>query len=652
MKRLTTLALLAGMLSAPALHSEEPGSGAAAPLSFPQLNDAADSEPGDEPPAASPEEGASPAAPAPATAGDAAATAPVPVMPDLPPPVSGTAAPEVIPVAPVWGGDLNLAQMGMPDGIILSGGQRQGGVSFTLPADQVVIHSQLSLAVRVSPEMASRNATLQLMLNGQPLGTLPLGADGEDVSHYQLDIPPALMVSSNNLSVKINDGDTLQCQRDIHDTSRVTVLPTSHFSWESQQLNISDDLSHFPRPFFDSMQMTPADIAVAYGAKPSADVFSAAALISSWLGIQADYRGIAFSALRDRLPERHGIVIGHPGEQVGGMMLPETDKPLLRIIANPANPAYKLLLIVGKNDTALRMAAWRLTRGNFAPQTATLDDEPQTIPVGKAYDAPRWITTDRPVKLSELLRKDQSPTVSGVWHEPLRIAFRAAPDLYLWDGETIPLQVGYRFPSESWINEDKSLLSVTLNGTFLNNLPMNKQGPLEKVWRYLGGDARQERFTIPLAPYLIYGDNQLSMYFNVVPKDDVPCSVLLNNNIKSRITDDSWIDLSKTRHFSLLPNLSYFVGASFPFSRLADYSQTTLLLPADPSETQVATLLNLAARSGNATGTALANNRVVLGMPTGGGICSRCVNVTCWRSPLSISRPLTRACWPTHPIAR
>ena len=43
MKRLTTLALLAGMLSAPALHSEEPGSGSAAPLSFPQLNDAADS---------------------------------------------------------------------------------------------------------------------------------------------------------------------------------------------------------------------------------------------------------------------------------------------------------------------------------------------------------------------------------------------------------------------------------------------------------------------------------------------------------------------------------------------------------------------------------------------------------------------------------
>ncbi|WP_436797485.1 cellulose biosynthesis cyclic di-GMP-binding regulatory protein BcsB, partial [Escherichia coli] len=49
-----------------------------------------------------------------------------------------------------------------------------------------------------------------------------------------------------------------------------------------------------------SMQMTPADIAVAYPEKSGADIFSAAALLSSWLGIQADYRGIAFSALRDR----------------------------------------------------------------------------------------------------------------------------------------------------------------------------------------------------------------------------------------------------------------------------------------------------------------------------------------------------------------
>ncbi|BDA58008.1 cellulose biosynthesis cyclic di-GMP-binding regulatory protein BcsB [Raoultella ornithinolytica] len=603
MKRLTTFALLAGILSAPALHGEETPADRSAQLNFPLPDAATDS---------APDEGAAPA-PTAAEPESTEAPASLPAMP----PVSNP-APDVVPLTPIVGGSLNLAQMGMPDGIMLSGGQLQGGASFTLPSDQVVTHAELMLDVRVSPEMAARNATLQLMLNGQPLGTVPLGTDGADISHFQLDIPAALMVSSNNLSFKVNDGDAMQCQLNTRDTSGITVLPASRFSWESQPLNISNDLSYFPRPFFDSMQMTPADIAIAYPQKSGADIFSTAALVSSWLGIQADYRGIAFNALRDRLPERHGIIIGHPGDQVGGLTLPQTDKPLLQVVDNPGNPTYKLLLIVGQNDAALRAAAWRLTRGDIAPQTASMTVDPQAIPLGKPYDAPRWIPTDRPVKISELLRKDQSPTVSGVWHEPLRVAFRAAPDLYLWDGETIPLQISYRFPSESWINEDKSLLSVTLNNTFLHNLPMNKQGPLEKLWRHLGGDARQERFTIPLAPYLIYGDNQLSLYFNVVPKDSAPCSVLLNNNIKSRITDDSWIDLSNTRHFSLLPNLSYFVGASFPFSRLADYSQTVLLLPEQPSETQVATLLNLAARSGNATGTALTNNRVVLGIPEGG----------------------------------
>lgn len=108
------------------------------------------------------------------------------------------------------------------------------------------------------------------------------------------------------------------------------------------------------------------------------------------------------------------------------------------------------------------------------------------------------------------------------------------------------------------------------------------------------------------------------MYFDVVPKGDTLYSVLLNNSIKNRIIDDSWIDLNKTRHFLLLSNLSYSVGVSFPFSRLADYSQTTLMPPANLSRTQMATLLNLATRSGNTTGTALANNHVVLGMSTGG----------------------------------
>jgi len=545
-------------------------------------------------------------------------TTPADLLPlDLPPPVASP-APAPTPFIPTVAGDITLAQMGQPQGIVLSGGQLQGGVAFTLPVSQVITNAQLALNLKVSPAMATRNATMQLMLNGQPLGTVPLGAADSDVSRFQLDVPAALLVSSNTISFKINDGDAMMCQRDLTDKYRVTILPDSKFSLEGQQLDIGSDLSHFPRPFFDSMQMTPATIAFAFPAKLTADTISAAALISSWMGIQADYRGVSFAALSDRLPEKNGILVGHPGERIGGLTLPQNGGPTLSIIDNPANPTYKLLLVVGNDDSALRAAAWRLTRGNFALQTPSVTVDGESIPVSKPYDAPRWIPTDRPVKLSELIRKDQSMTVNGIWHDALRVAFRAAPDLFLWDGETIPLRIGYRFPSESWIDEDRSWLSMTMNDTFLHNLPVNKQGALETLWHKMGGDARQEQFDMPLEPYMIYGDNQLSLYFNIVPKESAPCSVLLNNNIKSRVDDDSWIDLSHTRHFALLPNLSYFVGAAFPFTRLADYSQTVLLLPEKPTETQIGTLLDMAARSGNATGTALSHNRVVLGIPTAG----------------------------------
>ena len=237
------------------------------------------------------------------------------------------------------------------------------------------------------------------------------------------------------------------------------------------------------------------------------------------------------------------------------------------------------------------------------------------IPSNEPYDAPRWISTERPVYLRELVDNVQNMAISGVWHEALNITFRAAPDLFLWDGDTIPLNISYRFPTESWIDEDNSFLNVTFNNQYLKDLPVNKEGFLERIWYKLGGDTRKELAHIPIERHMIYGDNQLSLFFDITNMPKTPCAALLTTNIKSRIGEDSQIDLSKTSHFSLLPNLSFFVGASFPFTKLADFSDTVILLPKQPDDRQIQTLLNLVARSGKATGTVAANNTVYLGIP-------------------------------------
>jgi Bacterial cellulose synthase subunit. len=125
---------------------------------------------------------------------------------------------------------ISVAQMGQPRGITLTGGQLQSGILFTLPGDEVITNARLNLSLRVSAALAARNTSLQLMLNGQPLGTLPLGASDSDVSDYQLDIPAAMVVSSNNLSFKINDADKLLCEKESAQQYQVTILPKTTLS--------------------------------------------------------------------------------------------------------------------------------------------------------------------------------------------------------------------------------------------------------------------------------------------------------------------------------------------------------------------------------------------------------------------------------------
>ena len=518
---------------------------------------------------------------------------------------------------------ISVAQMGQQQGITLTGGQLQSGIVFTLPGDEVVTNARLNLSLRVSQALAARNTSLQLMLNGQPLGTLPLGASDSDVSDYQLDIPAAMVVSSNNLSFRVNDADKLLCEKGSAQQYQVTILPKTTLSLEGQQLNIGTRLRNFPRPFIDPQRMTPASVTMGFASSVAPDSLSAAALVASWLGIQSDYRGIRFPVVRGELPAQNGILFGHPGDRIGTLTLPQASGPQLTLVDNPNNPVYKLLLVTGADEAQLRQAALRLTTQPLDTDASSLAVPLQNLVSRKPYDAPRWINTSRPVRLSELLNPNQSLTSTGIWHDALHVNFRAAPDLFLWDGDSVPVDLHYRFPSESWIDEESSYLNVMLNGTFLRNLTVNKVGLLEHAWHRLGGDARQEQYQLHLDPWLIYGDNQLSLYFNIKPKADAPCGVLMNNNIKSRIEEESWIDLSHTRHFTLLPNLSYFVGASFPFSRLADFSQTTLLMPAKPSDAEIATLLDLAARAGNATGVALAQNQVMFGLPNGGAHLAR-----------------------------
>ena len=68
------------------------------------------------------------------------------------------------------------------------------------------------------------------------------------------------------------------------------------------------------------------------------------------------------------------------------------------------------------------------------------------------------------------------------------------------------------------------------------------------------------------------------------------------------VDPDSTIDLSAGHRFTEMPNLAFFVNAGFPFTRMADLSETAVVLPDRPSGVEVSAFLGMMGRFGALTG--------------------------------------------------
>lgn len=68
------------------------------------------------------------------------------------------------------------------------------------------------------------------------------------------------------------------------------------------------------------------------------------------------------------------------------------------------------------------------------------------------------------------------------------------------------------------------------------------------------------------------------------------------------IDADSSIDLSGFHHYMAMPNLAAFANAGYPFTRLADLSESTIVLPDNPGDQDLGNVLTLLGRFGASTG--------------------------------------------------
>ncbi len=511
--------------------------------------------------------------------------------------------------------EISFDKLGFHDGITMTLGQKESGINFTLPTDKIVTKAKLELFINATEEMAKKNPHFTVILNSQELGTIVV--NNVESSGYELNVPAEYLAQENNLTFELDETLSSDCKIDYTGFNELNIENTSFLAVEGNTMEIDSDLTLFPLPFFDKYEISKGTVNYIFGKNLGANEIKAAQMMSSYFGEKADYRGIQFKVIFDKLPQNHAIVFGKPGEKIAGIDLPT--KKGVYIKNNPYYYPYKLVYLIADNAKEFEQEILQLTDPVFSPNEKIVDTSyypvvNRTTPLSSAYDAPRWIPTTRKVYLRELLKPGQSLTTKGFWHSSTHLPFRAAPDLFMmYDGQG-DLYISYEFPAEKELDERASGLNVSLSGNFLDKLPVNKKGLLENMWRLFGGNARQTYRSVQVEPSYIYGQNDIELYFDLRLNSNAPCSVVQNTNLKSVIDASSYLDLSDSVHFAKMPNLSYYVGASFPFSKYADYSESAVLLPEHPSASELKALFDMAARSGNATGTLISKADVLLGL--------------------------------------
>jgi cellulose synthase (UDP-forming) len=537
----------------------------------------------------------------PAPAGAAAGAQPAAGTPGTPP---GT------PAGSTRTQTLTLKDLGANSPIRLIGVQGEGSLPFSVRRDEVVTGGKMDLTFAYSPALIPELSHLTVLINGEVVGNIPLPKDKSSGQTAELAINPVLFQEDNRVLFRFIGHYTLGCEDPLHSSLWLVLSNTTSMTTQLQKLPLPNDLSVLPTPFYDSKDMQALSLPFVFASKVSPATLQAAGTVASWFGALASYKGASFPTSLDTIPSGNAVVFATNDEKPAGIDLPAINGPTVTIVTNPNNSENKLLLVLGRNADELRAAADTLALGASALTGDTQVVGNPDIPARKPYDAPRWVPIDRPVRFGELV---QPTNLQGNGLVPglLTLNFRTAPDLFVWGNTGVPLDIRYRYPAGTWMNFRDSRLDVSINNSYLRSLPLSQEGVVQKVKDIISPDFVMNEQTVRVPPYYVFGQNQLQFYYDLRPIKQGECQDVLPNNVQESIDPDSTIDLSKTERFTSLPNLAFFVNSGYPFTKMADLSDTAVVLPDQLTAQDIETYLELMGMMGDSTGFPVVHAAVV-----------------------------------------
>jgi hypothetical protein len=508
---------------------------------------------------------------------------------------------------------LSFADLGI-DSMSLHGVQSSAAINLGIRKDEVVMGAVLHLRLAYSPSLLQDLSHLRISLNGQTISALPLTkADAGREIERDVILDPRYFSDYNQIRVDLIGHYSLECEDPEHSSLWATIGRQSDLTLTLRPIELRDDLALLPAPFFDVHDNRRLVLPIMLPAGATREMVRSAGTAASWFGMLADYRGARFPVTIDSLPGQHGLVFATNASRPAGLQLPQVQEPTVSVIDHPTKPWVKLLVFQGRDDAQLRQAVEGLVLGSAVLSGSSASISKVEYARRAAYDAPRWLRTDRPVKLGELIDGPEQLQAYGVAPGPLSINLRLPPDLFTWNRPGVPVDLHYRYTAPA--ERDNSLLTVSINKQLLRSYRLPPESESGAAGRFfvplLQSDGSRESSGLLIPAFQLASENQMQFQFAMDAHREAMCKQVFVDNTREAIDPDSTVDISSFPHYAAMPNLALFANAGFPFTRFADLGETAIVLPDASDRAALEQLFFLLGRMGRQTGAATLAYRLI-----------------------------------------
>ena len=505
------------------------------------------------------------------------------------------ALPVIAPVAPGQFHDVFTLQQIGSDNLELRGIDTQTSMFFNLKQTHVVRTAKMHISYSFSPSLLPQLSHIRLLMNGTLFATIQYPPNentttGSREMEADFDVPADLLVRRNQLTIEFIGHYTMVCEDPANTSLWARVNSSSYLEVAGDILPLADDLKQLPLPFLDRNSIDPPKIPIVFASAPSLKGIQAAGIVASYFGMESESRPAHFPTYIGALPEGDSIlIVENPAMLPAGLNMANLTQPTVAMRPNPNDAYSKVLVIAGANADQALIAAQAVAMRSDLLQGPTSTISKLVLPnISRSDDAPRWARTDQTVSLwdyatAESLQNDGSA--------PLNVYFRIPPDIFFVQKPNAILKMVYRYNSIP-IGPISSI-QVRVNNAFLGSLPLIPgQDPARVVKTEVPAPV------VNLRPF----SNSLSFDFTFQLLKKGGCNDTTPLNMQGAIMRDSYLDLRGYPHYASLPNLELFSNAGFPFTRYADLSQTTVVLPQTPTAQEIELFATLMAHFARQTG--------------------------------------------------